>query len=284
MGPLRNRSDPIFFIFTERNTMDIGIIGFGTIGQALSQGLRENRQVGRIVATTRAKRSHFPEHPDVIGLRDNRELASVSDVVIFCVKPSQMAGVARDIAGCLRDGALIVSVAAGVTTSAIDEWTGGTFPIVRAMPNMPCRIGVGMTALATRSPVTSEQLALVRNVFEKLGRVVVVDEQFMDVVTAISGCGPAYVYLIIESLAEAGVSLGLARSTSLELAAQTLHGAAAMVLASNAHPAALKDEVTTPAGCTIDGLLALEDGKLRSTLIRAVAAAAARSSQLAPHG
>jgi pyrroline-5-carboxylate reductase len=261
--------------------MDIGIIGFGTIGQALTQGLRDNPRVQRIAVTTRGRRAHFHEHPDVIALGDNRELASVSDVVLFCVKPAQVSGVVREIADSLRDGTLLVSVAAGITTKALDEWTGERFAIVRAMPNMPCRIGVGMTALATRSSVTDAQLALVRDVFEKLGRVVVVDEQLMDAVTAISGCGPAYVYLIIEALAEAGVSLGLPRTTALELAAQTLHGAAAMVLASGTHPAALKDEVTTPAGCTIDGLLALEDGKLRSTLVRAVAAAAARSSKLA---
>lgn len=259
--------------------MDVGILGCGTLGRALAGGLGTHARVDRIVATTRTPRAHFPNLPDVIALEDNRELAAVSDIVFFCVKPSQVENIAREIAGDLRPGTLLVTVAAGVTTASLREWTGGAYAVVRAMPNMPCRIGEGMTAVCGGG-ATAEQLELVRGLFATLGRVCVVEERLMDAVTAISGCGPAYVYLIVEALAEAGVKLGVPRATSLELAAQTLRGAASMVLLGDTHPAALKDEVTTPAGCTIDGLLALEDGGLRSTLVNAVSAAAARSAAL----
>lgn len=260
--------------------MDVGILGCGTLGRALAQGLRTHAAVQRIVATTRVPRSHFPDMPDVIALEDNRELAAVSDVVFFCVKPSQMESVVRGIAAELRPNTLLVSVAAGVTTASIGAWSGGKHAVVRAMPNMPCRIGAGMTALCADELASADQLELVRDLFATLGRVCIVEERLMDAVTAISGCGPAYVYLIVEALAEAGVKLGVPRHIALELAAQTLHGASQMVLESNVHPAALKDEVTTPAGCTIDALLALEDGGLRSTLVNAVSAAAARSAAL----
>jgi pyrroline-5-carboxylate reductase len=259
--------------------VDIGILGCGTVGRALAQGLRDNPRVTRIVATTRLPRVHL-ELPDVIVLEDNHELAMVSDIVAFCVKPAQMEQALRDVAGDLREGTLLVSVAAGVSTHAIREWSGGRFPIIRAMPNMPCRIGAGMTALSAGPGSTDAHMELAHNLFSGLGRAVSVEEYLMDAVTAVSGCGPAYVYLIIEALTDGGVSLGLPRKIALELAAQTLHGASALVLASDVHPAALKDEVTTPAGCTIDGLLALEEGRLRSTLACAVAAAARRSAAL----
>ncbi|HEY2473197.1 MAG TPA: pyrroline-5-carboxylate reductase [Candidatus Cybelea sp.] len=263
--------------------IEIGIVGLGTIGRALAQGFQKSPRVGRIAATTRRSRTQGPELPGVIAMADNRELAAESDVIALCVKPHQMEGVVRDIADTLREGALLVSVAAGISTKAIADWTGGRFPVVRAMPNMPCHIGAGITALAAGPAATDEHLELLRELFEGLGRVVVVEESLMNAVTALSGCGPAYVYVIVEALTDAGVSLGLPRNIARELSAQTLQGSAAYVLASGKHPAALKDDVTTPAGCTIDGLLALEEGRLRSTLARAVAAAASRASKLAPN-
>lgn len=260
--------------------MDIGILGCGTLGRAIAQGLRSHASVERIAATTRSARPRIKDLDEVVAVDSNRELASISDIVVICVKPSQVEAVAREIAQDLRPGALVISAAAAISTESLRRWTGGTAAIVRAMPNMPARIGLGMTALAAGSNADASHLDLARDLFATLGRVVVVEERLMDAVTGISGCGPAYVYLIVEALAEAGVSLGLPRNVALELAAQTLHGSAAMVLQTGIHPAALKDEVTTPAGCTIDGLLALENGGLRSTLVRAVTAAATRSAQL----
>src|SRR5581483_8004656 len=210
--------------------MDIGILGFGTLGRALAQGLRSHPRVGRIVATTRMPRAQSIDMPDVIALTDNRELASASDVIMLCVKPAQMEAVVREIVEELRPGMLLVSAAAAIDTTSIRAWLDDASskatlcPIVRAMPNMPCRIGAGMTALAAGPGANAEHLATVTGLFEMLGRVCIVEERLMDAVTAISGCGPAYVYLIIEALAEGGVKLGLARTIALELAAQTLHG------------------------------------------------------------
>lgn len=259
--------------------MDIGILGCGTIGSALALGLRNDPTVNRIVVNTRTSHKALP-WPDIIVAKSNVELASVSDVIILCVKPSQMEGVLREIASELRSDTLVISVAAGVSTAAINQWLGASACTVRAMPNMPCRIAAGVTALCKGDSAKDEHLDRASRLFSCFGHVALVEERLMDAVTALSGCGPAYVYLIIEALTEAGVSLGLSRTVALELAAHTLRGSASMVLESGAHPATLRDEVTTPAGCTIDGLLALEDGRLRSTLVRGVAAAAARSAQL----
>lgn len=264
--------------------VDIGIIGYGTIGRSLALGSLKNPRIGRIAATTRARERRFDDISEVVMLDDNREIASISDVIVFCVKPAQLEDVVCDVAREIREGTLLISVAAGVSSKALYRWTGGRFPVIRAMPNTPCSIGLGITALAAAfSLATDQHMALARDLFLALGRVVVVEEPQMDAVTALSGCGPAYVYLIIEALSDAGVSLGLSRAVSLELAAQTLQGAAKLVLDSGSHPAALKDAVTTPGGCTIDGLLALERGLLRSTLVQAVYAASVRSTEIARH-
>ena len=153
-------------------------------------------------------------------------------------------------------------------------------PVIRAMPNTPCAIGCGMTGLAKGKHATEAHLDVARELFESVGKVAVVDEKLMDAVTALSASGPAFIYVILESLAEAGVKTGLSRETATLLAAQTMSGAAQMVLVTGDHPALLKDGVTTPAGCTIDGLMELEDGKVRVTLIKAVVKAAERAREL----
>jgi pyrroline-5-carboxylate reductase len=149
------------------------------------------------------------------------------------------------------------------------------------MPNTPAMLGAGITALCRGRFVADEQLALAQKIFETVGRVVVVDEKHMDAVTGLSGSGPAFLYIILESLAEAGVNVGLPREIATQLAAQTAYGAAKMVLETGSHPALLKDEVTTPAGCTVDGILELEEGGLRVTLIKAVKRATERARELA---
>jgi pyrroline-5-carboxylate reductase len=212
--------------------------------------------------------------------RDNAALADESDVLILCVKPHQAQKILEGIASHLDEHHLLISICAALTLDDLRRWSGGRAAIIRAMPNTPCQVREGMTVFAAAPDVTDEQLAAARALFAPLGRTAVVDEVLMDGVTGLSGCGPAYVFVMIEALSEAGVKLGISRSTSVELAAQTLLGAAKMVLERGVHPASLKDEVTTPAGCTIDGLMALEDGKLRSTLISGVIAAATRSKSL----
>ncbi|MHB8147058.1 MAG: pyrroline-5-carboxylate reductase [Vulcanimicrobiaceae bacterium] len=259
--------------------MRVGIIGYGTIGKAIAAGLHAHDAVRTIAATTR-RGLPIHETPFVTASTSNTELASQCDVLFLCVKPFQLEAVLRDITPVLARDTLVISTAASVTLAQMHEWSSNHELIVRAMPNMPCRIGDGMTVLAAHS-VPDDRLALARSLFATLGRAIVIDERLMDAATGISGCGPAYIYLVIEALTDAGVKLGFSHDVARELVAQTVLGSARMVLQSDQHPAALKMEVTTPAGCTVDGLMELEDGKLRSTLLRAALAAATRSAQLA---
>lgn len=263
--------------------MIVGIIGMGTLGRAIAAGLREHRDVRAIGGTTRRGLAH-PQASHVEAHANNRALAKAADVVLVCVKPFQVEAVAREIADCLTGEKLIVTTAASVSIAQVREWTGDRAPVIRAMPNMPCRIRQGMTVLAAGPQTTAAHIELAESLFATLGRTATIDERLMDAATGISGCGPAYAYLIIESLSDAGVKLGLSRDVSRLLVAQTIMGAAKMVLEGDTHPAALKDEVTTPAGCTIDGLMELEDGKLRHTLLRAAVAAAKRSASLSTPG
>ncbi len=260
--------------------MTYGIIGLGTMGSSLAGALRsidDARVIGsaRSRATAQAAADRF----GVEVATDNAALARESDVVVLCVKPYQARAVIEAIAPELA-GKLLISVCASVTTGDLRAWSGERAAVIRAMPNTPCLIGAGMTVLAPGAAASADQLDTAIRLFGSVGRTAVLDESLMDAATGLSGCGPAYVFLMIEALSEAGVKLGIDRATSVLLAAQTLRGAAELVLARGVHPAALKDEVTTPGGCTIDGLIALEDGRLRSTLIGGVIAAANRSRTL----
>jgi len=178
---------------------------------------------------------------------------------------------------CITESWRLAEARAG----AIEDLVGLEIPVVRAMPNTPSALGAGAAALCRGRFVTPEKMELAQRLFETVGRAVVVDEKHMDAVTGLSGSGPAYIYIIIEALAEAGVKVGLPRDIATQLAAQTAFGAAKMVLETGYHPALLKDAVTTPAGCTIDGILELEEGGLRVTLIKAVMRATERAKQLA---
>lgn len=264
----------------------IGIIGMGKMGEAIAKGLGKPAGRGgkhyQIRGTTRSVES-AREATRELGFEvstDNSALVAHSDVLLLCVKPHQAEKVLASISGQLTPGHLIVSICASLTTQQISEWSGGMAAVIRVMPNTPCLIGEGMTVICGGPGVKPEQMDLVVEIFGTLGRTAVIEEGLMDGATGLSGCGPAYAYLIIESLSEAGVKVGLPRNVSTLLAAQTLLGAARMLLDRDVHPAALKDEVTTPAGCTIDGLMALEEGGLRVTLIKAVIAAAQRSESL----
>jgi pyrroline-5-carboxylate reductase len=189
--------------------------------------------------------------------------------------------VLREIRGQVTPGQLIVSVAASVPTSVMESCLPENIPVIRAMPNTPCSVGSGMTAMCKGKCADAGHLAITCQIFDVVGRTVVVDEKYMDAVTGLSASGPAYIYIILESLAEAGVKVGLPRDIATLLAAQTTLGAARVVLETGDHPALLKDAVTTPAGCTIDGILELEEGKLRVTLIKAVVRATQRAKELA---
>jgi pyrroline-5-carboxylate reductase len=261
--------------------MIVGILGFGTLGRAIAQGLAVHSQVKGISATSR-RGAAVDALAHVSVSRDNRALAGRAEILVLCVKPFQVEPVIREIADVLTSAKLVITCAAAVSTAQVEGWIGASdVPVVRAMPNTPFRVGEGMTVLAAGSHATAQHMALAESLFATNGRTAVVEERLMDAVTGISGCGPAYMYVVIEALSDAGVKLGLPRETARLLVAQTMLGSAKLVLNSETHPAALKDEVTTPAGCTIDGLMELEDGKLRHTLLRAAVAAATRSASLA---
>ncbi len=265
-------------------TKKIGVIGVGKLGQAIISGLIKNNPgiVNNIIGTVNHLES-IEKVKKVFNINvsnDNINLVKNSDVLIIAVKPQNMSDLMTQINPYIDGSKLIISVAASITTNFIAQRLTEKIPIIRAMPNTPCVINKGMTALSASANCSKEDLQLASSIFEVVGETVIVDEYLMDGVTALSASGPAYLYVIIESLAEAGVKLGISREVSTKLAAQTMLGAASMVLSSKSHPALLKDMVTTPAGCTIDGLMELEEGKLRVTLIKAVVLAAKRAREL----
>jgi pyrroline-5-carboxylate reductase len=212
---------------------------------------------------------------------DNLEAARRADMILVGVKPFQVAGLIEQIKPALTPSKTIISFAASVKTRAIEDAAGIELAVLRAMPNTPSALGAGATGLCAGRFVKPEALELAQRIFETIGRTVIVDEKHMDAVTGLSASGPAYIYIVIEALAEAGVKVGLPRDTATQLAAQTVFGAGKMVLETGYHPALLKDAVTTPAGCTVDGILELEEGGLRVTLIKAVMRATERAKQLA---
>jgi len=262
----------------------LALVGAGKLGEGLLSGMLSSQLVpaGRVVATVahQPRADLLAEKYGVKAHTNNREAVSGASLILICLKPQQVKGFLHEVKRQLPRDALVISAAASVTTSLIERELGHPARVVRAMPNTPCLIRQGMTALAAGRHATAEDLKIARDIFASMGRTVVVDEKHMDAITGLSASGPAYVYMIIESLAEAGVKLGLPRELSTELSAQTLLGASTLVLETGEHPAKLKDFVTTPAGCTIDGLLELEEGGLRVTLIKAVVRAAERAKQL----
>lgn len=264
----------------------LAVLGLGTMGRALVGGLLEAQRLepAAIRATVRHPES-LQRAGQGLGIEvglDNDQAARSSEVLLVCVKPAGVGSLVAELAeSCALDhDPLIVCIAAGVSTAAVEEAAGRTVRVVRAMPNTPCLVGRGMSVLAPGRNANSRDLDLAEELLAPLGRVLRLDEEHMDAVTGLSASGPAFVYVIIEALAEGGVMVGLPRRVATELAAQTVLGAATMVLETGRHPAELKDEVTTPAGCTISALLALEDGRLRSVLARGVQEAARAAGEL----
>lgn len=263
----------------------IAFLGAGKMGGIILQALLKSGMLSaELTCATVAHEERAKALAAKLNVKagtNNVEAARNADVIVIAVKPQVVEDVVREIGGHLKENQLIVSVAASVPTLMIEKELPPTIPVVRAMPNTPCSIGAGMTAICKGKHATAEHVALTSHIFNVVGRTVVVDEKHMDAVTALSASGPAYIYIILESLAEAGVKVGLPRDIATLLAAQTTLGAAKVVLETGDHPALLKDAVTTPAGCTIDAIMELEEGKLRVTLIKAVVKAAQRAKELA---
>jgi pyrroline-5-carboxylate reductase len=263
----------------------VAVLGAGKMGSILLQAfLKEHlfapEQIRATVSHAEGALARSTQWGVEVGT-DNRAAAEQADLILIAVKPFQVANLIAEIKPALTAKKTVVSIAASVKTRSIEEGAGVELGVIRAMPNTPSALGAGIAALCRGRFVSEKQMELAARIFETVGRTVIVDEKHMDAVTGLSGSGPAYLYIILEALAEAGVKVGLPRDIATQLAAQTAYGAAKMVLETGYHPALLKDAVTTPAGCTIDGILELEEGGLRVTLIKAVMRATERARQLA---
>ena len=263
------------------NHLHIGFVGTGRIARALIAGLSGNRNTvisgfDRDPAALASVASDYPLQPCL----SIEEVALKAEVIILAVKPYQIAEVLGELKASLTTAHLLISVAAGISTEFIRNKAGDTIKVIRVMPNTPAFVGEGMTALCRGLTASDADVALARELFSSIGRVAVIDESQMDAATALSGSGPAYMFLILDSLAEGGEKCGLSREEALLLATQTMTGAAKMVLSSEKSPEELIKEVTTPGGTTEAGLKVLNESNIRRILMETVAAAAARSREL----
>jgi len=262
----------------------IAFLGGGNMAEALIKGMlsAKTTTADNITVTdvSPERLAHLTKTYGVLSRKVNADAVKDAGIVILSVKPQVIDKVLAEIAPNVDEKKLIISIAAGVTLSTIESLLAHKTHVVRVMPNTPALVLAGAAALAGGGHATSDDLALAQRIFSSVGRAVIVEERLMDAVTGLSGSGPAYVFMMIEALADAGVKVGLPRALSLELSAQTVFGAAKMVLETGEHPGKLKDMVASPGGTTIEGLHALEKGKLRATLMNAVEAATERSKEL----
>jgi pyrroline-5-carboxylate reductase len=256
------------------DTRRLAVIGCGIMGEAIVGGLLRAGLLGarEVVATARRQdvADALAERHGIATTLDNLIACGAADTVLLTLKPQRIAKVIHQpgIREALA-GKLVISIAAGVTLTQLASWLPQSF-VIRAMPNTPCLIGEGMTVLARGPGVGDREVAAASRLFETVGRCIEVEDKLMDAVTSLGGSGPAFVYVMIEAMADGGVMMGLPRPVALQIAAQVFQGAARMVLQTSRHPAALKDQVTTPAGCTIAGILTMEDGRIRSVLARTI--------------
>lgn len=263
----------------------IGFIGSGNMGEALINGLIKNAptQPDNIICSDiRENRLEYLE--STYGIRtttDNADVVRFAEIIIYAIKPQIMADVLKETLELLDETKLIISIAAGVPLHAIENCLHKTLRLIRVMPNVCVSVGEGASAVSAGAHATKEDVKMAMAIFNAVGKSIFLKEnKLMDAITGLSGSGPAYIFLIVDALADAGVKVGLSRQDALVLATQTLLGAARMLQETQAHPGQLKDMVTSPGGTAISGLHTLEKGGLRTTLINAVEAATLRSKEL----
>jgi pyrroline-5-carboxylate reductase len=262
----------------------IAFLGAGNMAEALVKGLLRAKvaEPEEIVCSDR-RAERGPELTRRYGVgftTSNRSAAQQADIVVLSVKPQVMNKLLDEISPVIDETKLVISIAAGVPLEAVERKVGHGIRIIRTMPNTPALVGAGATAIARGEHATDDDLLQAKALFDAIGRSVVVDEPLLDAVTGLSGSGPAYIFLVIEALSDAGVKMGLDRQTSQSLAAQTVFGSAKLLIETGEHPGKLKDQVTSPGGTAIAGLHTLEAGGLRTTLMNAVEAATKRSHEL----
>ena len=262
----------------------IGFIGAGNMGSAMIGGICNSGLIAPAQITASAHTSATLERLQanygICTTLFNEEVASISDILFLAIKPNKFAEVLPSIASSLKEDCLIVSVAAGQSIHAIETTIGKEVKVIRAMPNTPALVGEAMSALCCNDAVTEEELLFVKQLFECFGKAEVVSENLMDTVIGVSGSSPAYVYMFIEAMADAAVADGMPRPMAYKFAAQSVLGAAKMVLETGTHPGALKDAVCSPGGTTIEAVAALEAGGLRDTVISAQRACVQKSKDM----
>jgi pyrroline-5-carboxylate reductase len=262
----------------------IGFIGAGNMAEALIRGLVRGAHIeASRIAASAPRKDRLEELKKDYGVdvtTSNREVAQRCGIVVLSIKPQIMDKVLREISDTVKPGTLVVSVAAGVDTATIEDSLPEGVRVVRAMPNTPALVGAGATAIAAGKHANETDLAVARAMFDAVGITVELEEYHLDAVTGLSGSGPAYIFLILEALSDAGVKVGLSRRNATRLAAQTVMGSAKLLLETDEHPGKLKDMVTSPGGTAIAGLHTLEEGGLRTTLINAVETATKRAREL----
>lgn len=264
--------------------MKLGFIGCGNMAQAMITGILTQKVVNPeelIVSNPREeKTAKLREKFGILTTTDNKKVAKESEILVLSVKPQVYPEVIKEIKEEVSSDQIIVTIAAGVSMSATERQFGKETKIVRVMPNTPALVGEGMSGLCCNEYVTEEEFDQVHHIFESFGKAEKITENLMDAVVGVSGSGPAYVYMFIEAMADAGVAQGLPRKQAYTFAAQTLLGSAKMVLETGQHPGELKDAVCSPAGTTIEAVNVLEKKGMRSAVIEAVTAAAKKNREL----
>jgi pyrroline-5-carboxylate reductase len=267
------------------NDKKIAIIGAGNMGEALVSGLiASGSSKPKSITCSDVRESRLDEIKKEYGVLttvDNVEAVEASDIIVYAVKPQIIASVLKETAQKLDMSKLVISIAAGVPMAAIESCLGKDLRLIRVMPNIPAAVKEAASAIAAGGHATEEDVDLAMEIFNSVGKCVFLKENYlMDAITGLSGSGPAYIFLIVDALADAGVKMGLAREEALFLSTQTVLGAAKLLMETREHPGQLKDRVTSPGGTAIAGLATLEEGGLRTTLIHAVEAATNRSKEL----
>ena len=263
----------------------VAVIGAGNIGRALIGGMIDSNLIAadQVIAARRTEAALdalADEYPGLHTTTDNVAAVEKASVVLLTIKPQSRAEVVTEIREHVERDVLVISVLAGITTERLQLGFGQDQPVIRAMPNTPALVDAGATAISPGTYASDDHVAMAREIFEAVGEVVTVPEEHMDAVTGLSGSGPAYVYMFIEALTDAGVKQGMSRKDAAKLSAQTVYGAAKLAIETGKHPAILRDEVTTPGGTAIAAVSSLEEHGLRTMLINAVGTATQRSKEL----
>lgn len=260
--------------------MSIGIIGSGNMGGAIAGGIAKSGLINKddifVSDHDEAKAKNLAKTYG-IKVSDNEKIACECDICVIAVKPDIALKVMKAIASLLKPQTIVMSIVAGLDMTTAEKLIGSKHKFIRVMPNTPALVGEGMSAICAGSAVSHEDMLLAEQVLSCIGKVVTIDESKMDAVTGLSGSGPAYIFQIIEAMSDGGVFAGLPRDKAIQMAAQTVLGSAKMVLETGLHPGVLKDMVTSPSGTTIEGVLTMERGGVRKTVMEAVIAGANKS-------